>query len=472
MATDRPLLFGLAEMIAAAVGGRIPEEVEQSVRQRTLDILGLCVAASGLSTSESMRRYVIAQGGVSESTGIGCVGAMPAALAALLNGTLAHSLDFDDTHLPSVVHPSASIIPACLAAGEAECTDGRQILRAIAGGIEACVRLGMAGYDKKRRNSIYFDRGQHATAMCGGIGAAGACAALLGLDVPGIVDAMGLAVSMASGVIEANRTGGTVKRIHCGWAAHGAVTAARLAEFGITGPPTALEGRFGFFQAFLNGSFDESAITEGLGETWSVHRVNFKPYPANHFTHAGIDAAIALRSGGLRPKDVKSLTLGVPGPVIRTIGEPIEVKRRPETGYQAQFSGPYTVVAGLVGGHGLGVGLDDFTDDLAKDPRRRALMDLVDVVEDPECSEAFPESFSAVVSAVTNAGDRREERVMVNRGSYELPLSQEEIIQKFTDNSRRGMDESTISKAADAVESLDETAGIGALMELYRRSLV
>ena len=170
---------------------------------------------------------------------------------------------------------------------------------------------------------------------------------------------------MAGGVIEANRTGGTVKRIHCGWAAHAAISAARLAAHGITGPPTVLEGRFGFFQAFLGGHYDAAAIEAELGERWEVPGIFFKPYPANHFTHAGIDAALALREQGVSLDEVDALSLGVAEPTVRTIGEPIEVKRAPRPAYQAQFSGPYTVVAALLGGGGLGLGLDDFTDALA-----------------------------------------------------------------------------------------------------------
>ena len=176
------------------------------------------------------------------------------------------------------------------------------------------------------------------------------------------------------GIIEANRTGGTVKRIHCGWAAHSAVSAAELVAHGLTGPPTVLEGRFGFFQAWLHGRFDAARSTDGLGETWAVPDIFFKPYPANHFTHAAVDAAAALRAAGIGPDDVERLTLGVPAPNLRTIGEPIEVKRAPETGYMAQFSGPYAVAVGLLGGSGLGAGLDDYTDELAQDPRPPRMM--------------------------------------------------------------------------------------------------
>ncbi|WP_326640809.1 MmgE/PrpD family protein [Streptosporangium sp. NBC_01755] len=117
---------------------------------------------------------------------------------------------------------------------------------------------------------------------------------------------------MSSGIIEANRTGGTVKRTHCGWAAHSGVTATQLVQRGITGPPTVLEGRFGFFTAFLRGEFDAEEITCGLGTAWAVPGIFFKPYPANHFTHTAIDAALALRARGLDPGEIKSITLGVP----------------------------------------------------------------------------------------------------------------------------------------------------------------
>ena len=141
------------------------------------------------------------------------------------------------------------------------------------------------------------------------------------------------------GIIEANRTGGTVKRMHCGWAAHAGVAAAGLVAHGVTGPPTVLEGRFGFFQAWLHAEGNAEEVVGGLGESWSVPGIFFKPYPANHFTHAAVDAAAGLREQGIGPDDIERLVLGVPAPNLRTIGEPIEVKRAPETGYMAQFSG-------------------------------------------------------------------------------------------------------------------------------------
>ncbi|MGH2843147.1 MAG: MmgE/PrpD family protein [Solirubrobacteraceae bacterium] len=433
---------------------RLPDGVRASVRQRVLDTLGIMIAATPLATSRAVVAYAETQGGNPEAHAIGVRSPLPAELAALVNGTLAHSLDYDDTHLPSVLHPSASVVPASLAVAEARGRSGRELIAAIAVGLEICVRLGMAGYDAEARNNVYFDRGQHATSICGTIGAAASAAILSGLDAAGVTHAIGVAVSMAGGVIEANRTGGTVKRIHCGWAAHAGISAARLVAHGLTGPPTALEGRFGFFQAFLGGHYEQGAFS-GLGERWEVPGIFFKPYPANHFTHAGIDAALALRTQGVSLKDVAALTLGVAEPTVRTIGEPIDLKRAPATGYQAQFSGPYTVIAALSGGSGLGLGLDDFTDALATDAERRRQMAKVSVVGRADCSEIFPNQFPAVLSARLHDGRELEHAVMDNRGGPRRPLSDQELEIKFTDNAARRLDGAAAARVRDVVSSLD-----------------
>jgi 2-methylcitrate dehydratase PrpD len=459
----------LARFAATTRYETLPADVIDSVRKRVLDIVGLCVAAHVLPTSQAAVSYAADQGGRGQAHVVGLDEAVPAPLAAFANGVLAHSLDYDDTHLPSILHPSASVVPAALAAAELTKASGPQTIRAVAVGLEVCVRLGMAGYDRKVGNSVFFEHGQHATSICGTIGGAVAAALLLDLSEHGILDAIGLAASMASGVIEANRTGGTVKRMHCGWAAHSAVTAAQLADRGFTGPPTVLEGRFGLFEAFLRGEYDPEEITRGLGSEWAVPGIFFKPYPANHFTHAAIDAGIALRRRGLSPDAVETMTLGVPGPVIRTIGQPIERKRAPETGYQAQFSGPYAVVAGLLGGGGLGVGLADFTDELARDPYRRALMARIEVVADERCNEIFPAQFPAVLQVRTRDGSEWVEEVLANRGGPQRPLSDGELAVKFRDNAAARLDEDVVRHIEEQVRRLDESSDVRQLLRLVTR---
>ncbi|GGM62240.1 MmgE/Prp family protein [Micromonospora sonchi] len=446
----------LAAFAAATMRTGLPDDVRHSVRQRVLDVLGLCVAAHRLPTSAAAVGFVAEQGGRPEAHAVGLPEAVPAAQAAFANGVLAHSLDYDDTHLPSVLHPSAAVVPAALAAAQAAGATGEQLAAAVAAGLEVAVRLGMAGYDRKLGNSVFFEHGQHATSICGAMGGAVSAALLFGLDAEGVSHTLGLTASFAAGIIEANRTGGTVKRLHCGWAAHSAITAAQLVRRGFTGPPTVLEGRFGFFRAFLRGEVDLDQVSDGLGELWSVPDIFFKPYPANHFTHAAIDAGLRMRERGVPVDRITRIDLRVPAAVIRTIGQPIEVKRAPDTGYQAQFSGPYAVVAGLLGGSGLGVGLADYTDDLARDPRRRALMATVNVLADERCDAIFPYQFPAIVTVRTDDGREWTEEVLANRGGPQHPLTDDELAVKFRENVAGRLTDETARRVEDLVLRLDD----------------
>ena len=258
-----------AQLADFAVGypyDQIPDAVTDSVRHRVLDVLGICIAASPLDTSAAARAFARTQGGRPEAHAVGIAEPLPASLAGFVNGTLAHSLDYDDTHLPSVLHPSASVVPAALAAAEAAGRNGRQVVAAIACGLEVCVRIGMAGVDEASGTNAFFEHGQHATSICGTLGAAVACGLLAGFGAEDLVHVMGIAASMGSGLIEANRSGGTVKRMHCGWAAHSAIVATELVRLGFTGPPTVLEGRFGFFEAWLHREVVPRRVVAGLGE--------------------------------------------------------------------------------------------------------------------------------------------------------------------------------------------------------------
>lgn len=466
----------LGVFAAEAAHAGTPAEVEASVRQRVLDVLGLCVAAHRLDTSAMILEHVLEQGSHPRASVVGSATRVGAPLAALANGVLAHSLDYDDTHLPSVLHPSASVVPAALAAAEEAGASGELTVRAIAVGLEVAVRLGMAGYDRDLGNSRFFEHGQHATSITGAMGSAVAAVLVGGGGATQVAHALGLTASMASGVIEANRTGGTVKRLHCGLAAQAGVTAAQLVRRGFTGPPTVLEGRFGFFEAWLHGGFDADEITRDLGAAWCVPDIFFKPYPANHFTHAVVDAGIALRARGVRPEDLVSVQVGCAPSVIRTIGEPIEVKRAPETGYQAQFSGPYAFAAGLVGGGGLGTGLDDYTDALASDPLRRSVMAKVSVVPDERCAAIFPHEFPAVVTVRLASGEELVEEVLTNRGGPRRPLSDAELGRKFDDNVAGRLPDTAACDVRRAVAALgadpaDRGAELAAALEPLRTSL-
>ncbi len=461
------LLQRFSRFAAEVTYDSLPPAVITSLKERTLDTIGLCLAATPLDTSAMALNLAVSWGGNPESSTIGAPQRVPAPSAGFVNGTLAHSLDYDDTHLPSVLHPSASIIPGVLAVGEAIAAAGKDVLAAAAIGYELCVRSGMAAYDRKLGNSVFFERGWHATSICGTLGVAAAAAKLYGLGADGIMHAVGIAASMGSGVIEANRTGGSVKRLHCGWAAHAGIIAAQSARAGFTGPPSILEGRFGFYQAFCGGQFDADEFLARLGEYWCIPDIFYKPYPANHFTHAGIDAAIRLRARIGNLDDITEIELGVAAPTLRTIAQPPEQKARPQSGYHAQFSGPFTVAAALIGGGGgLGLWLGDFTDARVLDARYLALTAKVRCVANAECDAIFPNQFPAVLTIRLKSGEVLVEKVLANRGGPGNPLSFDELKIKFLANAGRRLSVALAEALADGIAHLE----VCELAELLRQT--
>jgi len=431
----------LAEFAAGVRYELLPDEVVRTLKARCLDTLGVSLAARGVDAALAVGDVVRRWGGPAEATSLMTGDPLPSSHAALINGTLAHALDFDDTHLPSVVHPSATLVPTALAEAQAARADGREFLAALAAGYETSVRLSMAQFDTDLGNSVFFEHGLHATASIGAIASAVVAAKLRGLGPEGITNAMAISCSMAAGLAEANRTGGTVKRAHCGWAAHCAVSAAMLAEAGLTGPATCLEGRFGFFQAFCGERWHPEEVIAGLGTRWLAPSIAFKPYPCNHFTHAVADAALALRAGGLTPEQVGTVTIGTAEASWRTIGDPIAEKRRPQTPYHAKFSAPFVFAAALVGGGGLGLSHEDFAPETLREPTRVAIAERCSVVVDAECDSIFPYHFPAVVEVRTRDGQVHTQRVMTNLGTAERPLSEDDLAVKLESNVGGGGDQ-------------------------------
>ena len=460
------LVLALGSFVAGVRSGGLPDVVAQDATGRVIDVLGNALAAFGDEPASVALDLVSEMGGAEQATSIGSGSRLPAANAALVNGTLAHSLDFDDTHLPSVLHPSSSVVPAALAVAELTGASGSELLAAVAVGDEIAVRLGMASYDPEIKNSIFFENGLHATSIIGTLASAAAAAMLLGLSDEDVSHAIGIAASMGAGILEANRTGGSVKRIHCGWAAHSGITAAMFARGGLTGPPTVLEGRFGFFRAYSDGRFEADAILDRLGTVWEMPRIFYKPYPTNHFTHAGIDAALRLRDRGVDPSDIERIELGVPAPVLRTIAEPADQKAHPLTPYHAKFSGPFTIAAALVGGGGLGVYSNDFTPETLRDPERLRLASLVQCYADDEATEIFPHQFPGVLTVGLRDGSELVERISVNRGGPDRPLSPDELATKFRLNARQHLAEDHVDELERALWNLPEASSVSDVLLL------
>ena len=257
--------------------------------------------------------------------------------------------------------------------------------------------------------------------------------------------------------------------LHAGWAARSGITSARLAAAGLTGPATAFEGRFGFFHAYCGQSVAIDEHFDSLGQDWLTPEIHVKPYPANHFTHAGIDAARLLRARhSFDPAEIERVDLRAPGPALRTIGEPIDVKRLPPTGYAARFSGPFTVAGALLGGAGLGLGHADVSDARTADEAVRSLAARVHCGPDAELDELFPHSLPASVELTLASGERLRETVTANRGGPEWPLSDAELGVKLRDNLVQAGREGELDELTSLCEQLAELEGAAGFARYVR----
>lgn len=456
----------LADFVNASRLDDLPHEIRLISRQHLLDTVGCCLAAVRLDSSRSLARYLLADGGEGQATAIGVRRRLPAAQAAFMNGLLARSLEFDDMAMPDL-HPSGSIVPIVLALCEWCGAPGRDLLSAIAIGLELCLRLGRAGVDQATRMSRFLQRGQDATAICGCIAGAAVAARLLGLDSSGIANAIGIAVSFASGSLEGNRSGGTIKRFQSGWASKSAIQAAMLAKYGVEGPTQALEGRYGFYHCFVDGQFDETSLVEGLGHTWQISDLRFKPYPSNYYTHTGIDAALALRKKGLRVDEIVSAELAVATSMLHTVGEPLDRKQAPKSTYEAKFSAPYAVASALIGGSGLGLGINDFSDEMLGDPARRTLMRKVSVIAAARCDSIFPDQAPSILSVRTANGKTLIEEAMINRGSAGRPLSDHELSTKFSENCAGGLAPSRVDALRELIDRIEEADDLSEIVRIF-----
>jgi 2-methylcitrate dehydratase PrpD len=249
-----------------------------------------------------------------------------------------------------------------------------------------------------------------------------------------MVDALGIAGSMASGIIEYLAEGAWTKRMHAGWAAQSGYRAALMAKHGFNGPRTVFEGTHGLFHGFAHtAEGDYAALTGDFGARWVTGTLAFKPYPCGTMTHPYIDCARRLAARGIKAGEIRSLTCEVGEGTVHRLWEPLAAKQRPPNGYGAKFSTPYCIAAGFLRGN---VGLDSFTDAAVKDKDVLALAARVSYVIDP--NNPYPNNFTGHVRAELADGRVVEERQPHMRGGAHEPLTRADIEDKFALCARHG----------------------------------
>ena len=342
MSLSRAIVSGLRNMR----GSRLPDDVREAAKLHLLDVFGVGIAASAASVGRPYRRFVDELSAAGPSSILGQRGGFSASDAAMVNGGLIHSLEFDDTHTGSIVHGSSVLAATALAAGEAFGATGSAVLRAYVGWYEIFIRVGLAAAGS------FQDRGFQLTSVGGTLCAAGMAAELAGADEEKQVNAIGIALSQASGVFEFLSNGSTVKSLHPGWAAHSGLVAASLARAGMTGPETSLEGRFGLFPTFAGDAAAADRLCDklgSLGSEWHIRDVAFKFYPCCHYLHPFIEAAGALAAKGVRPDMIEEISCRVPTGAAGIICEPWPQKQA-ATGHAMRWSLPGVVAARLADG--------------------------------------------------------------------------------------------------------------------------
>lgn len=415
----------LARFVVGSKWSDIPEAARKEAARSIVNWVGCALGGAPHETVESALAALSDLSGPRTATVLGREERLDILHASLLNGISSHVLDFDDTHLATIIHPAGPVAPVLLALAEREKLSGGDFLHAFVLGVEVECRIGMAVYP------WHYDRGYHITGSAGVFGAAAAAGKVLGLDEKRMTWALGIAATQSAGLRE--MFGTMCKAFHPGRAAQNGLTAALLAAKSFTSSDRSLEAPRGFAHV-LSEDRDFSKLTRGLGETWEVTRNTYKPFPCGIVIHPTIDACIRLRNeGGLDAADIAEIErveLRVHPLVLELTG-----KKTPLTGLEGKFSVYHSAAVALLRGT---VGQKEYGDAAVRDPAVVALRDRVTATSEPSVREE--EVYARVVLASGRTLEKHVEHVV---GSLENPLSDRDLETKF-----RGQAEGVLSAAS------------------------
>lgn len=412
----------VADWASTLTPNSIPANVRAMAENALLDFAGLCMAAR---ESHYVQALLSSWDGQGDCTAIGHERRLDAAGAALVNGTAAHGEDYDDTFEGTPVHTSAVVIPAVLAACERYSRSGADALCGIAAGAELMCRMALV------RPGAIHRAGFHPTAVIGALSATVGVGTALRLNARQLTDGLGIAGSLAAGIIEYLAEGSWTKRLHAGWAAQSGFRAALFGQHGFLGPRTVLEGKHGFFYAFTRGADepDFAVMTQALGDTWRLGQIAFKPYACGTMAHPFIDCAIRLAREGIDAADIEEIACTVGEGTVHRLWEPLSEKRNPSTPYSAKFSVPFCIAVAFID---RAAGLAQFTDKKIADPQVRALAAKVRYEIDP--ANEYPRNYTGHLKLTLKDGTTREARQPHLRGGMREPLRREELVTKFRAN--------------------------------------
>jgi 2-methylcitrate dehydratase PrpD len=442
----------LAEHVCGVSFAMLPETTRIATRHDILDTFGCLLGGSGAPGIAELDRVLGKWGGADESQVMLWRRRLPAPQAALMNASMAHALDFDDTldHGGSI-HPGASVLGASLAVSDMlGGVSGQSLMLAVALGLDISCRVALAST---------LDRGWHRTAAMGVFGAAAAAGKLLGLTVEQMVHAFGIAFSQAAGNRQCIVDGALTKRLQAGQAASSGVLAATLAREGFTGANNIFLGRFGFFELYQPNGYDAASLTDGLGACFAGEQLSFKPYPCGRPQHAILDAAIAARTqlDLTDPTSIAGIGVSVDAATLADQFNGAAHKRRPTQIVEAQFALPFLIAAALTHGR---VGIAEVAN-----IENRVVLDLAARIEGRRSDDA-----TEAVSVTLRNGRTATAAAGKPLGSPENRLSIAQLQSKFADcarNAVRSPAEDTIAQAADLILNLQDVDNVHVLSDRF-----
>ena len=402
----------------------LSDDIIDRTRYLLLDYIGVAARGSLSDSSIPMLRLVqdldkTAEGAVVIGTNI----RVSPPLAALANGTAAHSLELDDVVNEASLHPAVAIMPAAMAAAQLAGCTGKEFLAAIVIGYEVTIKLGIA-----LDPAAHYARGFHPTGTCGTMGAAVTAAKILGLNQSAMTNALGIAGSMAAGSMEFLSDGSFTKRLHPGWAAHSGMMAALLAGNDFTGPGTIVEGKFGFLHSYSSAPKADKILTT-WGRPYEIMRTSIKPHSCCRYKQGPIDGILKIvRENNLDTSQIEKVTVGILKAGFALVAEPESQKSNPKSVVDAQFSMPFGAAVAILNGKAT---LDEYTMENVNSARVKELMDKISCVKDPELEKEFPKKWPASVTLQTKDGKTYLTRIDFPKGDPENPLTWDELIDKF-----------------------------------------
>jgi len=421
----------------------IPEEALRENRRRILDTLGVAIGARRARPVEILLELTNELGGAPQAGVPAQETRTSVTNAARLLGVMSHVLDFDDTHIPTILHPSGPALAAGLPLAEYRGASGREFLAAFTFGVEAGCRLALA------LGTAHYDVGWHVTGTAGTVGAAAACSRLLGLDERETHNALSIAATEAAG--QRTQFGAMTKSLHTGNAAANGALAALLAGKGYTASREGFEGARGLLNTASTAPSPEE-LSEELGERWETFRIGIKPYSCGVVTHPGIDAVRELaRATGAPADDVEEIELGV-HPLVTELTN----KREPRTGLEGKFSIAFAGAIAWIEGTARHL---QFTDEKVNRPDVKALRDRIKVVEDRSLGQT-----EAKATVTLRGGEPRSEHVRHATGTPENPISDEELREKFTDLVEPELGAGAVRQITGYVERLGEDGSLKPLL--------